>query len=352
MVTYGAASEHFGGSLRYTSSADFAVPLPYGVGGARFIVCESGIEISAVLPLVQYLQASGRPQYVFANAAAAVDTLNIVEQDGSSTIASLAPGDCAIIYWTGTTWLVDIKSLHEGSPLSGSRQPITVVIPPNIYTNFNLAQLVDTLELWDQSSPVAIVATISSGSVFTATSTSQYGFDTSSWPDGSTLLLYQEADSYISGAGGDGGRGGDLSPGLLAMPGSNGGPAMRVRVATNVVRYGTVGGGGGGGGGGVRVSGNAGGGGGGGAGDRGGRGGSGGSNATGNAPSGALGQLLAYGRGGGSGLSAGGDGGAMGSAGNTAGAVGGLAGAAVHYDTAITYTQLRAGTVLGAITAV
>jgi YD repeat-containing protein len=105
---------------------------------------------------------------------------------------------------------------------------------------------------WDQVKPLKATVTINSAVVISASSTSNYAFDTgASFPAGSTLTLIN--NGYIIGMGGAGGSGGRGVPDTSSEdghPGFAGGPAFRAQHSIAVTNNGTIGGGGGGGGGG------------------------------------------------------------------------------------------------------
>lgn len=107
---------------------------------------------------------------------------------------------------------------------------------------------------WNGITPLAAVVTINSGVVVSASSTSNYAFDTgtSPYPVGSSLTL-NTTGAYIIGMGGYGGLGGRgyTTVGGAGYAGGPGGPAARINLPTTWDNTGgTLGGGGGGGGGG------------------------------------------------------------------------------------------------------
>ncbi len=197
---------------------------------------------------------------------------------------------------------------------------------------------------WDGIDPVIAFLTVKAGMVRGSNSTAYAAIDTgrpgygaftnltpAAWPTGSFLVLIVEPGGYISGRGGNGGRGADRTGfGILAGNGVAGGDALILRMNHVISNYGIIQGGGGGGGGGSATSTTAGGGGGGGGGYDGGLGGQpglGGSVGAG-AGAGANGTTDGGGNAGnnGGGTTFAGTGGAPGTAGSASGGTGGAAG--------------------------
>ena len=201
---------------------------------------------------------------------------------------------------------------------------------------------------YDGVTPAALRLDVASGYVLGAASTGDVALDTGDWPAGSYLFLANAG--IITGAGGDGGRGADVPPGIFALPGQAAGPGVRLRIDTAIVNYGAIQGGGGGGGGGIRDASTAGNGGGGGAGYRYGMGGGPGSGGGG-ASQGQDGGVEGGGLGGFTltAITNGGRGGDPGQAGQSAGAVGGAGGVAILQKTGTTLTQIVAGTISGGV---
>ena len=102
---------------------------------------------------------------------------------------------------------------------------------------------------WNQVTPLRMTVTVNSGFVVGSGSTGVAAFDTgNTFPAGTTLALIN--NSYIVGAGGEGGRGGgDGDGGGSGTGGYAGGPALNAQYPLTVTNNGTIGGGGGGGGG-------------------------------------------------------------------------------------------------------
>lgn len=114
--------------------------------------------------------------------------------------------------------------------------------------NFNLRNAVNALGYTGQGA-AEVTVVIAPGVIVGSTSTASHGFDTGSWPPGSSVTLTIGAGAYLVGRGGDGGNnGGGLGAG--GAPGAPGGPAFVARLPTTIDSRGTIAGGGGGGSGG------------------------------------------------------------------------------------------------------
>lgn len=280
-------------------------------------------------------------------------TLTLKNQAGT-TIGTIAQGVVAQVYQTAQStngsWVFTQYTAAESSSLTFGRVPLDCTIGADTL-DFNLRDYHDALG-YGGTTPAAL-------RVFVGNSSRNYlmgnsgsdpavdcGFDSGEWPSGTTLLLFNWGT--ISGKGGDGGRGGDVPPGLLAQAGGDGTHGMRLRVPTVIVNHGRIQGGGGGGGGSAwNGSTSAGSGGGGGQGHVGGTGGQPGTGAGGVA--GVDGSAFVAG-GGGIGISSAGNGGAAGSSGSSGylGALGGSPGSAILRLTSVSVTKIVAGTILGA----
>lgn len=341
-----AAQEHFGASLDLGAiSANVNLPLPSGPGGVRFFAAAPTTPGHAlVLQDARLMRPSGQPQAVVYNGG--TQSIELRDHDGAA-IATIAAGAAVqAILVTNTTaagvWIARSLTAQASSPITTGRIQYR--------WEFRASQLTTHLRVYanahgyDGITPVALHVTLGPHT-FGALRTDTYGFDTGSFPSGSTLFLVLEDGCIVTGRGGAGGRGSDLGAGLLAQPGGDGGTAMVLRIPTAIVNYGTIQGGGGGGGGGARTASAAGGGGGGGAGHRAsdlGLKGTGGG-----ATNGGQGFTSVPGSGG-IGGQAGGGGGYPANDGAAAGAAGGLAGYAINRSATGLYTLIRTGTILGA----
>lgn len=342
-----AAQEHFGDAVYAGDiSGGYRVGLPYGQGGTRMIVASQTASDVARLPDARLLQLGG-PQFTIYNDG--VEGLDI-EDASSSLLATVDTGELHEFYLVDNStqagvWINRAKAAESSSPITVGRIQYR--------WEFRASQLTTHLRVYanahgyDGITPVALHVTMGPHT-FGALRTDTYGFDTGTFPAGSTLFLVLEDGCIVSGRGGAGGRGSDLGVGLLAQPGGDGGTAMVFRIPTVIVNYGTIQGGGGGGGGGAKTTTAAGGGGGGGAGyklsDLGLKGTGGGANNGGQGYPSVPGSGGAGGHPGGSG----GYPGDPGSDGPGGGALGGAAGIAINRTSGGTYSFIRAGTVYGA----
>lgn len=350
-----AMAEHYGGSVDWTASANFDLPLPTRQGCARLLdINVNAGSLEASLPDARLLRAGGEAQYVILNTGA--HTLTVVDATGGSVGTVAASAYIEVILADASTqagsWLTRSSTYALGTPFVLDRQHWEVEVRQD-WADFVLADYL-AAQGHDGTTPVAVRCTIGPASgqssvVLGASTTAafRHGFDTGELPSGSTLLLLIEAGSVITGRGGDGGRGGDAPSGTTPSNGGAGGNGMRLRCDTALVNYGTIQGGGGGGGGGATDTVAAGGGGGGGAGANPSAGGVAGLGGGGHP--GGYGTVSVAGAGGAGGHD-GGDGGSPGAAGSNSpyGMLGGAAGSAILYLTGISYTKIRAGTITGA----
>lgn len=341
-----AAQEYFGASLDLGAiSADVNLPLPSGPGGVRFFAAAPTTSGHAlILQDARLMRPSGQPQAVVYNGG--TQSIELQDNDGTA-LATIAAGAAVQAILRGNTtaagsWITRSLTAQASSPITTGRIQYR--------WEFRQSQLTTHLRVYanahgyDGVTPVALHVTLGPHT-FGALRTDTFGFDSGTWPAGSTLFLVLEDGCIVTGRGGAGGRGSDLGTGLLAQPGGDGGTAMALRIPTAIVNYGTIQGGGGGGGGGARTATAAGGGGGGGAGHRAsdlGLKGAGGGGTNGGPG------LTSVPGSGGSGGQAGGGGGYPGNAGTAAGAAGGAAGVAINRTSSGPYTLIRTGTILGA----
>lgn len=342
-----ALDEWRGGSVDATIGADYRLRLPFAPGCARFYVLRPSTgSLNVTVPDARKLQVGGEPVYVVANHGSNTFTLR---DAAAGSLGTVAVGACAhLILLDNSTaagvWAVKSLSSTLGTALDATRKQFVLDLTSGTRLNLNLRTEIQNLYGYDGVTPVAIRCTIRPGVVIGSSSTSYPAFDSGSWPTGSTLLLgLGGATTRVCGRGGNGGRGGTSS--LLPTAGSTGGPAMVLRIDTNLVNYGRIQGGGGGGGGGSNTGSGGGGGGGGGAGHQQSTGGIGSPLITGN---GGQGQIDLGGPGGVGLGTNGGDGGGPGAAGSASGAAGGAAGNSILKLTGITLTKIAAGTIDGA----
>lgn len=354
-----ALGEQFGVVRDAVISADYNLPIASGVpGSARLIVLRPNTaSLDVRLPTASYSHAGGLPQYTIINRGAHTFT---VRDANDTSIGTVAVNEAAQVFLIevgaiGTWFMRTFAGVVEAAPTSNQVAEFEIVL--GSINNFNLRTYVNIAFGYDGSMPARVRLTFeprnSFGAVCGATATNRAAFDTGTFPGGSSLFLTLEQDTYIVGRGGDGGRGGDVPPGLLAANGGAGGTALVVGMDTVLVNYGKIQGGGGGGAGGPR------------SGDVGGPGGGGGAgyiasaggvsgNGTVLGGAGGPGGIDSPGYGGGltigqpAGL--GGSGGGPGAAGSLASPSGGLVGAAgnaIVRGTSFTLTKEVAGTITG-----
>lgn len=346
-------TEFFGDSIAETVTFDgYQLRTPGGrPGSCRFYSLTPNAALRVVvLPFGGY-DANG--ESVVVHNADGANTIGVVDK-AAALVGFITAGQVATFYKTATSvagsWLMRASTASVGTGLVWAREPLNLVIG-NDEVDFNLRSYWDARGYTgDTAAALRVWVGDSSYSyLMGASSTSECGFDSGEWPSGSTLLLFNYG--VISGKGGAGGRGGDVPPGLLAQDGSVGGPAMRLRINTVIVNYGTIQGGGGGGGGASWQSTTPGSGGGGGAGHTFSLGGEPGTGIGGSA--GSPGSVYGPGAGGANILSgrSGGTPGAQGEGANSdptfVGAVGGAGGASILRLPAVTVTKIRTGTILG-----
>ncbi len=345
-------SEHWGGSRAVTLSGDgYKLSPPARIpGGCRFYRITPDANRYVVLPRGDLVPNGESITIYNPHASFAVTVKDLA---GNTIAVALAESVVEVFQTASSTnglWTA-IRTLgaEEGSAITNGRVPLDVYFGADA-TTFDLRRHHDVFSAYDGVTPAALRVFVGSASrhyIIGATGpTDETAFDTGEWPAGSSLLLFNWGT--IIGKGGDGGRGGDVPPGLLAQPGGIGTTGMRCRIDTRIVNYGTIAGGGGGGGGSAwNGSTSAGSGGGGGQGHSGGRGGD-----PGDGAGGVRGvDGWAFGAGGGGVLvSTAGNGGGAGSAGyvGQGGAQGGAGGSAILRLSGVTVTKLVTGTILGA----
>lgn len=347
-------TEHHGDSRTVSLTADgYVMSTPGNTpGSCRLYEFVPDATRGIVLPACGYSRP-GEHITVWNNNA--THSILVVDRGLGTLVTTIAPQNVVTFYLKEATsvgvWALRTYGASAASAsLSMDRVPLDHHITTDV-VDFDLREYWDA-HGYDGVTPAALrvwMATESYNYIAGASTTSEVAFDSGEWPTGTTLLLFNHG--VISGKGGAGGRGGDVPPGLLAGVGQPAGDAMKLRVDTALVNYGTIQGGGGGGGGGIEVNGAAGGGGGGGAGhthSAGGLAGLGGGGLP-----GASGSLYGFGSPGGGGMSGGfggppGLGGNQASGGTSLGAAGGAAGRSILSLTGITLTKLRTGTITGA----
>lgn len=354
MAAYTAETEWFGDSLDATITTNYRLRPPSGLPGCcRFYVLRpTNPSLDATLPDARRCQIASK--LVVANHG--TQTLTIKDAAGG-TVTTVAVGRaCELLVLANATaagsWIALDTASTLGTSLVHDRVPVDIVISESIATGINLREWAFDLGFRSDAYPYAVRCTIRRGITVGRTDSTAEAFYTGTWPTNSTLLLTLEPFSCISGRGGAGGRGGDVS-GLLAQPGGAGGHGLGISVTTALINHGTIQGGGGGGGGGVRSGTLPGAGGGGGAGYYPGAGGAPGNGAQG-APSAGFGKgagIFSPGWAGFTGslatsAGAGGSPGGSGTAGTGAG--GGIAGSAIRRVSAYTLTKIVAGTISGA----
>jgi len=351
-------TEHYGESIVAALTADNYRLRPPGrtIGSARLYKLTPNANRPVILPN----SSRSRPgeSVVVWNASGSFNV--VLKTVGGTTIATVLPGyvaECYLIEASESgTWHVALTDtgVGSGTSLALDRVQLDATITSDT-VDFNLR------DYWrahgyDGTTPAALRLFVGSPDRIYLMGSSNdgsardCGFNTGDdWPSGTTLLLFNYG--RIIGRGGNGGRGGDVPPGLFSQSGSNGNHGMRIRIPTALVNYGSICGGGGGGGGGISSGSVAGSGGGGGAGhvfSAGGQPGTG----TG-AIEGVGGSAFSNGGGGNSGQpTGGGSGGGPGQNGfaSVGGTPGGTAGSAILVETSAagTLTKIVAGTILGA----
>ncbi|MFY9342227.1 MAG: hypothetical protein WAT39_07050 [Planctomycetota bacterium] len=369
MVSSGhnALLEYFGGSFVNTNlAADFALRLPYSTNCCRHYVLGAGVTFNVVLPNTNKVYTPVGSVYTIVIGFLS-SPLNL--RDHLGNLVRTMPGDTGWdVYWTGSAWatfatLTPILS----APLSATRVPVYIPLRNSVSGGVELA----TWYGYNSTTPAAVTCEVFPGVAIGSSSAGVAALRSGTWPAGTTIVLMVGAGAFVSGRGGNGGRGQDAvgaSP-LSHLPptaGFAGGAAIDFTVNHSIVNWGTIQGGGGGGGGGSRgfsASPFPGGGGGGGAGHDVSAGGSGGLFSGGLAGAPGFSGTLQLGGSGGTGIGAGvlfsgsgGSGGSPGQAGSSGGlgfppsstsGAGGAAGVATRRPSAVTQTVIRAGTVLG-----
>lgn len=346
-------------------------------GGSKMVTLSSDLTMTSVFPRVLRITTTAPGQTVYLPPPSVVDSgpsrlwlFNFspigtqpftVRTSGGVLVDTVNHLWCADLSYESTsgTW---ISTPRSASGYSGSMVR-SVPFEFELFEGYTEWQAVRECLLagWDGESKVSLTVKVSG--IRGSQSSTRPALNFSGFPLGSTLLLF--VDAIVGGKGGNGGRGGDIPPGLLAFDGEPGGDAIWLsNLETRIVNNSALVAGGGGGGGGAYVSGppaTSGGGGGGGVGFPSGLGGAGGYPS---ALAGNQGAWVAVGLGG-----VGGAGGApalangrTGGAGGTAGVAGaapvsggngGAAGRAITYTTAVgAPTFLRAGFVYGSIVGV
>jgi hypothetical protein len=350
--------ERYGDSVYAEIGADYRLRLPYGANGARlYVLVPDKPGLSAKLQKATLLQTGGIPQYEVINRG--FDALDVVDYE-DNVVAALSPGDWGTfaLQSNGSEaggWLGTVRGSAANTAITMGRQIVNLAYGNEGRTNIDL--LHDAQEAgYDISLPSLVTVFVVDECVVGSADTSIAALSSNIWPAGSALRLYVGAGARIVGKGGEGGRGGDATPGLLAQNGEDGGDALRLAVDTVLLNYGKIQGGGGGGGGGIRSappSAYPGGGGGGGAGHQASRGGPSGTHVNGQpwaGGEGVQGSIDAPGAGGGTPAQDGGAGGAAGQSGTqpSGGGLGGGGGNAISKASGITLTKLRVGTIDGA----
>ena len=329
---------HFGGSLSLELTTSRTLPPAYCYGAGRMLHVFSNTD-GLTLTLPSSALEGGDAQYaIFNDASLGASSINVNAQ-------ALAPGQIALCRKAGHGWVISVMTSVRGSDIASNRIRYAINVR-DVSANINVQSFITMYRSWDGSSPVLVDVYVRAGALLRANTPADYALDSGTLPSGSLVAVHVSPSGFISGCGGVGGRGGDVT-GLLSQPGGPGGDAIRNRGLMVIRNDGTIQGGGGGGGGGIASSPSGGGGGGGGAGSRGGvRGFSGAPAAA--ASNGVSGSLSVGGAGGLLGTArAGGSGGAPGQAGQTAGQIGGAAGRAIVGSSGLTI--LRTGTLLGSV---
>lgn len=345
--------EQFGACLRMTMAADARMRLPFGPGGARFYdvtASSSGLKLRA--PRATAMRCG--ELFTVLNRSGG-NTLSVVAADGTTVLASIVAGAMVDLWLvdnatTNGTWLAvpSVATPAVGTALTIGREPWTVQVG-NGTNPIILRRILDARGYLGEA-PVALVCEVGQGVVHGCIPSrgpvNEPTIDSGEFPAGSTLLMINRGT--ILGAGGKGGAGGSTaSGGQPGGAGNDGFPAIALRLTTNLINHGTIGGGGGGGGGGRGTGTQGGGGGGGGAGYAAGGGGLGGGVNAGNGSSGSLSGGGVPGAGG-NGGGVGGTPGVNGTAGSgVGGGAGGAAGPAIVKYFGITLTKIRVGTILG-----
>ncbi len=348
-------SEFFGGSATLALPGNLGVIAPPSrFPGTQRYLRANPTALSVAVMHRGDLMPNGRG--VVIHNANASNFLVVLDQ-GANILATILPQTVCEFYQTAQSangsWTTIASSAAEGSSLAFNRVPLDLTIGEDVKT-FNLRRHHDAFSTYDGVTPAALrmwfgtpSKTFLMGADDPTDAEDGAAFDTGEWPAGTTLLLFNYG--RILGRGGDGGRGGDVPPGLLSAAGGAGTTAMRIRVNTALVNFGVIAGGGGGGAGGAYQSTTPGGGGGGGQGYIGGRGGQPGGPVGGYQSVGVDGGAFHAG-GGGTGGFTGGTGGGLGTAGfvGPSGGTGGAAGSAILRKSAVTVTKVVAGTITGA----
>lgn len=348
-------TEHYGGARAAAlTSNGYQLSPPGGFPGAcRFYKLTPDANRTVIMPRGD-LCRNGNSVVVW-NASPTFN-ITLLDQSGA-TLWTLVPGKVVDTFQIGQsvngTWhFAERTHLASSTPQTLNRMLFSVHFGSDDLT-VDLRRYFNTLRGYDGLTPAAITVTIGSpqqSCVIGANigAENETALDTGDWPAGSTLLLLNWG--VITGMGGDGGRGGDVPPGLLAQPGGNGTTGLRCRIPTAIVNYGRIAGGGGGGGGsawnGALAAGSGGGGGAGHVSSKGGQPGSGGGGQEGVGG----GVNTSGGPGNWNGANPGGYGGQAGAAGQSApsGAAGGQPGAAIMRLSSVTVTKIVAGTISGA----
>jgi hypothetical protein len=339
-----AVDEQWGASAEYVlASGNVRMGLPHGEGGRRlYVVKPSASGCTVTLPVALFLPTPS--EYCIVNLGTAAIT--VVYAIIGVPFVVIPAGQQATVYLLNQnvpwgTWLAKLRFATGGTTLP-IRTPLDIVLDNSTVGPIDLRRYAIGLGATSDSTPYAIRCTVKSGTLIGSNSGNPALFS-GQWPANSTMLLIVESGAIISGKGGDGGRGGDLTfPGILPQPGAAGGLAVVLDINATVVNAGRIQGGGGGGGGAAANGGQAGGGGGGGAGAYLSRGGNGGS-PTGNA--GGAGTPTSPGLGGAGPSFNGGNGGFPGLAGvqPASGGLGGNPGFGITRFTGRAYTYLAPG---------
>lgn len=331
---------------------DYQLRVPHGQGGARLYVLGFADPHYAELPDARLLAPGAGAQITV---IATDRDIDVVPSGSGTPLVTVTNTDAVTFYLVDNSaqegeWGYDQAAYEAGTPIPLGRVAYEFTVGSD-RVDLNIRNHIAAMG-YDEVTPVSVRCTIADGVTVGASITSYWAIDTGGLPAGSTVHLTIGVGAVVTGAGGNGGRGGDVLPGLLSQVGSNGGSAMLIQDDTVLVSYGTIQGGGGGGGGGASLSvpassQQAGGGGGGGAGWRrsiGGMPGTGGG-----ATDGSSGGRDEGGQGG-LGYVDGGFGGDAGQAGSTGTAAGGAAGDAIQRATSRTLTKIVAGNIYGAET--
>lgn len=341
-----AALEQFGDVVDATLSSDTFLRLPSGVQGiARFYVYRPKSDnIVVTLPDATLCRVGG-PVYTIANLNDSSYGI-LLKNSAGTTIIKIASKNVVQVFLVDNsdsvgTWATRASSATEGTVVEVPGL-VAYTVTVGTQQNFDLRAYIDANTDYDGTSPCHVTCTVQG--VIGSDSINDPAFTFGTWPTDSYMTLIVSLGSFISGRGGDGGRGGDVPTGLLSSPGSDGGPALRVTIDATLVNNGVIQGGGGGGDGRAYSGTKGGNGGGGGAGRPGGSSGAGGSG-TYPGQAGGLGSLLLGGPGGVNGIAT--DGYDGGTPGVDGGGGTSSAGDAIQTLTGFTLTKTVAGTILG-----